>query len=230
MDKAGDSMGKVPVLNKIPRSMRLIVIIIILVIVFAAIAVGLPKGDDKPDGPSTLVVDDLEDFSWTSSAISGNLNEYGNAPFMLEDIMEANGTYFIDRIEATVTWTDEPDQRWAGRTRENQPDHFAIEITVGASNVSYTTTSEFVGNDPASKQGSVTHFLDMSMTNWTYTMIGNASGVEMPEDLLKGGVSVVVWMDEAEDLYATGPAAFKLNDVGNDYSLVITVSGKVLST
>ena len=229
LGKAGDSLGRVPVMKKVPRSMRLIVIIIILIVVFAAIAVGLPKGKDTPDGPSTLVIENLEEFTWTSSAITGNLNEYGSAPFNAEDFMEANGTYFIDRIEATVTWTDEPDQRWAGRTRENRPDHFAIEITAGMSNDTYSTISGFVGNDPSSKQGSVNHFLEMSSSNWTFVMIGNVSGIDLPDDLLMGGVFVVVWMDEAEDLYASGPGAFKLNDVGNDFSLVFTVSGKILA-
>jgi hypothetical protein len=226
MGKAGDSLGKYPVIKKVPRSMRLVVIILILVIIVAAIAVGLPKGDDTPDGPKVLVIDNLEDFSWTSSAITGNLPEFSSFPFMLEDLMEANGTYFIDRLEATVTWTDEPDQRWGGRIRVNAPDHFAIEFVVGG-NIS--SKSDFVGNDPDSKQGSVSHYLEMSSTNFTFVMMGNASGVEIPEDVLMGGIDVVVWLDEAEDLYASGPAAIKLNDVGNDYSLVITVSGKVLS-
>ena len=229
MGKAGDSLGKVPVFKKLPRSMRFVVLILILIILISVIAVGLPKGKDTPDGPTTLVVDNLEDFTWTSSAITGNLNEFGNAPFNAKDFMDANGTYFIDRIEATVTWTDEPDQTWMGRTRENLPDHFAIEIFTGEGNLSYSTTSELVGNDAGSKQGSVNHILELSASNFTFVMMGNASGIELPDDLLMGGVSVIVWMGEAEDLYASGPAAFKLNDVGNDFSLIFTVSGKLLA-
>ena len=226
MGKAGDSLGKVPVMNKVPRSMRFIVLIVILVVVIAAIAVGLPKGDDGPTAPSTLVVDDLEDYSWTSASIDGTVNEFSSASFNLADFIDSNGTLFIDKIDVTVTWTDEPDQTWMGRTRENLPDHIAVEILVGEGTESFSVISEFGGNAPGSKQGTVIQSMDLSSTNFTFVMMGNATGVDLPDGLLMGGINIIVWMDEAEDLYASGPAAFKLNDTGNAFSLTITISGK----
>ncbi|NIP34114.1 MAG: hypothetical protein GWN18_04145, partial [Thermoplasmata archaeon] len=49
-----------------------------------------------------------------------------------------------------------------------------------------------------------------------------------PEGVFDLPIDLYIIMGEAGDLYASGPAAFKLNDFGNDYTLTVSVTGKVV--
>ncbi len=223
--KAGDSMGKIPVMNKVPRSLRLVVFLLVIVIILAVILVAIPSKEAPPERPKTLNIDKLDDFSWsTPQPISGQLAEFSSTSFALEDEL-SNGTIFVERIDLHLEWQDEPDQRWAGRTRYNHPDNFALEINTS---MNVSAMSDFVGNDPNSKQGTLDLSLDVGTSEYTYILLGNGTDVNLPEGVLIADVNIIVHLDEAEDLYADGPAAFKLNDTGNAFSLTISVTGKVI--
>ena len=226
MSKGGEKMDKVPLINKAPRSMRLVLVIIIVVVLIVAVSAGVMMmgGDDKP-GPSTNKIDPakLEDFDLTTT-ITGSASEFQTIMWTLNTMVEGNGTVLVDGITMSLEWQDEPDQTWAGRVRENSPDSFQLQIDIGTGN--YTVESEMTPNDAGSKQGSVMLNLDMASTNYTYVMVGNASDLDLPEGVVDLGVDLYVVMGEAGDLYASGPAAIKLNDFGNDYTLTVTMTGK----
>jgi hypothetical protein len=228
--KAGDSMGKYPVFNKIPKALRLLfVLVLVLIVVLAVWAVAALPGDDGgPSGPKTLDVTKLDDFSWDSGPITAYLNEFQSAPYRLADIESwpTNGTVFIESVDAYLEWQDEPNSRFLGRERINYPDHFAIEINA-SSNASMMGT--FAGNDVNTKQGSTQLSLAFSAVGYDYVAVGNTTGVNLPEGVLIEDVFVIVHMDEAENMRADGPAQFLLNDFGNDYTLNIHVTGKVIS-
>ncbi len=230
MSKGGEKMDKVPLVNKVPRSMRvLFVIVIIVVLVAAFVAVGMLMGkDDKPPSTNNNVInpDKLEDFSWSSGPISSSASEFQQIQTPLDSIMSGNGTVLVDAITMSLEWQDEPDQTWAGRLRVNSPDSFQLRIDIGTGN--YTVESEMTPNDASTKQGSVSLALDMSSTNFTYVVVGNASSAKMPEGVFDLPIDLYIVMGEAGDLYAEGPAMFKLNDFGNDYTLTVTVEGKVI--
>ena len=226
LDKSGQSMDKVPGLNKIPRSLRIVAVIIVLILLVAIIAVAWPSGPAPSEKPTTIDPAKLEDFSDDLGPTDGQLTEYQDTSVPLDQIMPANGSYLVDSIEATLTWTDEPDQTWAGRTRVNSPDSFQLVIDIGNGN--FTVESDMTPNDAGSKQGSVSISLDMAATNFTYLVIGNASGDMLPDDVTDLPVVIHIYMGEAGDLYASGPALFKLNDTGNTFSLMVSVSGKQL--
>jgi hypothetical protein len=229
MNKGGEKMEKVPVLNKVPKSMRLLVVIIILVVVIAAISVGVMMrgGDDKtPPDTNKINPAKLEDFNWPSPPQMGTASEFGQTQWALETMIEGNGTILVDSISMTLEWQDEPDQTWAGRNRENSPDSFQLRIDIGGGN--FSIESPMTPNDAGSKQGSVSLDLDMASTNFTYVLLGNATDMEFPEDVFDLPIDLYIIMGEAGDLYASGPAAFKLNDTGNDYTLTVTVGGKVI--
>ena len=229
MSKGGGKMDKVPGINKVPKSMRvLVVLLIVVVIVLAVTAIALMGGsDDKPDpGINTLNPTKLDDYDWSSGPSAGTASEFSETTMTLDTLIGENNTVLVDSITVTLEWQDEPDQTWAGRVRENSPDSFQLRIDVGNGN--FTVESEMTSNDAGSKQGSVSLTMDMGLSNFTYVVVGNVTDVELPDDITDMGVNLVVIMGEAGDLYASGPAAFKLNDFGNDYTLTVTVSGKVV--
>ncbi len=228
MGKGGEKMDKVPVINKVPRSMRvLFVILIVVVLVVAIVAVGMMMGgDDSPNGgPKKIDPAKLEDFTWSSGPLTGSASEFQTVQMPFDSMLTANDTILVDSISMSLEWQDEPDQTWAGRLRVNSPDSFQLRIDIGSGN--YTVESEMTPNDAGSKQGNVALSLDLASTNFTYIMVGNAS-MELPEGVFDLPIDLYIIMGEAGDLYATGPAAFKLNDFGNDYTLTVTVTGKVI--
>jgi hypothetical protein len=221
-------MDKVPVINKVPRSMRvLLVLIIIVVVVLSVVAIGMMGGDGPSGdgGDKTVNVAKLDDFDWSSGQLSGSASEFQTIQMTMDSMLTGNGTVLVDGISMSLEWQDEPDQTWAGRVRENSPDSFQLMIDIGGGN--YTVESEMTPND-ASKHGSVSLDLDMSSTNFTYVMVGNSTGMDLPEDVFDLPIDLYIIMGEAGDLYASGPAAFKLNDFGNDYTLTVSVTGKVI--
>jgi hypothetical protein len=229
MSKGGEKMDKVPGINKIPRSMRLLFVIIIVVVLLAAIiGVAMMMGGDEKPGPSTNNIDPakLEDFTWSSGPTTGTASEFQAIQMSLDGMLEGNGTVLVDGISLALEWQDEPDQTWAGRVRENSPDSFQLMIDIGTGN--YTVESQMTPNDAGSKQGNVALALDMASTNFTYVAIGNTTGLDLPEGVFDLPIDIFVIMGEAGDLYASGPAAFKLNDFVNDYTLTVSVTGKVI--
>jgi hypothetical protein len=230
MGKGGEKMDKVPLINKVPRSMRVLFVIIIIVVLIAVfVAVGMMMGgeDKAPDtNNNTINPDKLDDFDWSSGPISGTAAEFQSIQMPLDSILGGNGTVLVESISLSLEWQDEPDQTWAGRLRVNSPDSFQLRIDIGSGN--YTTESEMTPNSESSKQGSVSLSLDMSTTNFTYVMVGNASTAKMPEGVYDLPIDLYIIMGEAGDLYAQGPAAFKLNDTGNEYTLTVSVMGKIV--
>lgn len=228
MTKGGDKMDKVPGINKVPKSMRvLVVILIVVVLILAVSAIALMGGNGDKPGPDIKKLDPakMEDFS-SSDPFPGSASEFSETTMTLDAVVGENQTILVDTITMTLEWQDEPDQTWAGRVRENSPDSFQLRIDVG--NGSYTVESEMTANDVGSKQGIVSLTMDMGLSNFTYVVVGNVTDADLPEDITDMGVNLVIIMGEAGDLYASGPAAIKLNDFGNDYTLTVSVTGKVI--
>jgi hypothetical protein len=229
MTKGGEKMDKVPGINKIPRSMRLIVVIIIVVVLLVAVVgVAMMMGGKEQPPVNNNKIDPakLEDFTWSSGPTTGSASEFQQIQMSLDGMLEGNGTVLVSGISMFLEWQDEPDQTWAGRVRENSPDSFQLMIDIGTGN--YTTESQMTPNDAGSKQGSVSLALDMASTNFTYVATGNTTGMDMPEGVFDLPIDLYIIMGEAGDLYASAPAAFKLNDFGNDYTLTVSVTGKVI--
>jgi hypothetical protein len=137
----------------------------------------------------------------------------------------SNGTYFISEVTATLIWQDEPDQRQLGRMRYNEPDNFQLEIN---SSANASKRSEVVGNDPTTKAGKIGP-ITMSVSDgaYTYIVLGNSTGLQLPSVATTGNITIIVYLYEAEDLYAQGPAGLKWNDFGNDFTLSVSIKGKV---
>lgn len=231
MDKGGDSLGKVPGIKRIPKSLRVIaVLLIVVLIVLAGVAIAMSLGGDEDTGPKppkTLNVDTLDDWSWSSGPIDGEMTENTDSTMDLETLtgFPTNATIFIDSITMTLEWTDEPDQRWMGRVRVNNPDSFAVEINTS---LNLSSESAMTPNSEADKEGSVTTTLAVS-GDVGYIMFGNATGLKLPEDVVTSIINLVIYMGEAGNYYAEGPAAFGLHDYGNIYTLTVTCSGKSLA-
>jgi hypothetical protein len=224
------ALGKMKGVGKLPkRTLMILAVVVVAIVIVGIAAVALSGGEKKPSGGGGINIAKLEDWSAEMPAIAQNLAE-GSATqpnsvtFDIGDLLgeNATGLYFITDIEASLSWTDEPNQRWAGRTRINQPDNFQLEIN---STVNASAKSEVKANDVSSKQGSIALSLTIS-GDYSYVVVGNLTDMNLPEEASKGDITVVVYLYEAEDLYASGPAAFKLNDLGNDFTLTIKVKGK----
>ncbi|NIS19166.1 MAG: hypothetical protein GWN89_04285 [Thermoplasmata archaeon] len=206
--------------------MIVIIVVVILMSVSAVMFLSLLEKSltDEGDG---LNIAKLDDFTWSSGPVQGSASEFSETVLTLDSVMDHNQTVLVDMIMMELEWQDEPDQTWAGRVRENSPDSFQLMMDLGEGY--YQVGSEMTPNDAGSKQGSVTLALDVSMSNYTYVLVGaDPTGLDLPLNVTDMGVSLVIIMGEAGDLYATGPAMFKLNDFGNDYTLTVTVTGKVI--
>ncbi|MCJ2540567.1 MAG: hypothetical protein LN414_04790 [Candidatus Thermoplasmatota archaeon] len=228
MSKGGEKMDKIPLINKAPRSMRLILVIIIVVVLIVAVsAVVMMMGGDDKSGPSTNKIDPakLEDWSWDLGAIVQSfLNEGSAESFSIGDMIETNGTVLVDSIEVTITWTDEPDGSVGPRAKTNEPDTFMVEVNSSA-NVS--AMSQEMSNTHGSSQ-SIILSLDVGTSEFSYLVLGNLSDVKLPDDVVVSDLNVIVYMVEAGDHHSS-PELLFLNDLGNDYSIEISLSGKVIS-
>lgn len=232
MEKGGDSLGKVPGIKRVPKSMRVFVVVLIVVlVVLAGVAIAFSLGGDEDTGPKppkVLNVDALDDWSWSSGPIDGQMSEFSDTTMAMEDLegFPTNGTIFISSITMMLEWQDEPDDRWAGRTRYNEADYFAVEVN---SSLGVGAASELTGNDESSKQGSVSVTMNVEGdTSFAYLLLGNVTDLRLPDTIASASVDLIIHMDEAGDLYASGPAMFKLNDFGNAYTLTVTCTGKIL--
>lgn len=233
MSKGGEKMDKVPVFNKIPKSFRLLVVLLIVVVVIIAgvsIAFWGGGGDGSPDngGGKTINPAKLSDWEWTPPGgimQQPLLNEGSAAPFSLSSLIATNGTVFVDYVEVTITWQDEPDGSIGPRQKENEPDTFQLEINSSA-NVS--AMSQEVSNTHGST-ATITLSLDIgSMSDYSYLVIGNVSDdAKLPDDVMESDINIIVHMINAGDHHSS-PEFLYINDFGNDYTLEIKVSGKEL--
>ncbi len=233
---AGEAPEAPPTPALAKKSVIWIVLAIVIVVAASAGAFLMLRGGgggDGDDGDGGNDFESLDDFTWTSPAISDYLNEGTSSepntmPYNLEAMLsgESGGVILIEEVTATLTWQDEPDQRQLGRMRINHPDNFQIEIVVDGSPV---VSSSITANDISSKQGTIDPIvMNASMLGFPYVADVSWDGAyDLPEEL--GYVSIEVWVNlyEAEDLMADGPAALLWIDGGNNYTLEITVTGKI---
>jgi len=225
------ALGKMKGVGKLPKKTLMIIGLVVVVVIAAVVVVAVSGGEKKPSGGGGIDIATLDDWSTelpvppAQTLTEGDATTPNSVTFNIADLLgeNATGIYFITNIEATLTWTDEPDRRWAGRTRVNQPDNFQLEINT---TVNASAMSEVMGNDLNSKQGSISLGLAISSSDYTYVVVGNSTDMSLPPEASMGDVTVVVYLYEAEDMYASGPAAFKLNDTGNAFTLTISVKGK----
>jgi hypothetical protein len=227
LGKGGEKMDKVPVFNKIPKSMRLIVVLLIVVVLIVAfVGIGMMGGDDKPPTPNGKTINPakLDDWSWPSGVLSQSLlNEGTTQTFSIGGMLPANGTMLVDFIEVTITWQDEPDGSVGPRQKTNEPDTFQLEVNSSA-NVS--GISQETSNSHGSSQ-SITLSVDVGASGFSYLALGNVSDVKLPPDVVVSDLNVMVHMIVAGDHHSS-PEIVYINDFGNDYSIEITLSGKVI--
>lgn len=224
LDKSGASMDKVPGVNKIPRSARVLVLIIAVVLIVSIIAISWPSGEKPPELPDTVNVAKLEDWSWTSGSTQGEfLNEGTTLTQALSSMIEGNGTIFIEMVEVTITWQDEPDGSIGPRQKENQPDTFQLEIN---STINASAMSEEMSNTHGASQ-SISVFVDIADSGYSYLVIGNTTGIKLGDDVTPGEINIIVHMIVAGD-HTSSPQILIINDFGNDYTIEISVNGKVI--
>jgi len=227
LTKGGEKMDKVPGINKIPKSSRLIVVLLIFVVLIVAVAlISMTGGEDKPPDIGTKNIDPakLDDWSWTSGALDQTLLNEGSAqPFSMGTMIETNGTVFVDHIEVTITWTDEPDGSVGPRQKTNEPDTFQLEVNSSA-NVS--ALSEEASNVHGSS-ATITLTLDVGTSDYSYLVLGNVSDAKLPDDVAVSDINVIVYMVVAGDHHSS-PEFLYLNDFGNEYTIEITLAGKVI--
>jgi len=227
---AAERLDKVPIINKVPKSMRVLVVVLIVALLVIAVSsaaffgsvLSAFKESQGADGNS-INPEKLEDFSWSSDPIHGSMSEYQESMMPLSSML-SNRSVMVDAVGMHLEWVDEPDQTWAGRNRENSPDSFQLRIEIGAESFE----SEMTPNGESNKEGSVDIQVFTGSANYTYVVVGNSSGLQLPEGVGEVSIDLYIVMGEAGDLYASGPALFKLNDLGNDYTLTVYVTGKVL--
>jgi hypothetical protein len=233
LGKGGEKMDKVPVFNKVPSSLRILLVLLIVVLVVVAawgiMSIMGGNGGSKED-PNVLDPRKLDEYADSGSPISDYLNEYTNYTTSLGEVMGGNGTFLAETVSLTLDWTDEPDTTELGRVRENQPDNFQLEINVGW-NETWTVQSGIVPNTRSSSGGSGQIVLDVDIGSLVngYVAVGNMSGKYIPDEVIYlDSINIVVYLHEAEDKYASGPAALLWNDFGNDFSLAVSVTGLVV--
>ena len=225
------ALGTVKGVGKLPkRTLMILAVVVVAIVIVGIAAVALSGGEKKPSGGGGIDIAKLGDWSLDLAPITqyqdeGTATVPTSVTFDIADLLgeNATGVYFITDIEAQLTWTDEPDQRWLGRTRVNGPDTFQLEIN---STVNASAKSEMKANDASSKQGSIPLSMAVSAGEFTYIAIGNSTDMDYPVEVATGDITVVVYMYEAQNLYASGPAVLGLNDFGNEFTLTIKLKGK----
>lgn len=228
----GEKMDKWPLFNRLPRDLRgpLFAIIVVLLVMAAFSIAGMVGNGDEQSDPNILNPRKLDEYSDSGSPISDYLDEFTSYSTTLGDVMSRNGTFLVGVVTLTLDWTDEPDSTELGRVRENQPDNFQLEVNVGG-NETWTVQSAIVPNSRSSSGGSGQIMLDVNISSLVngYVAVGNMSGKYIPDEVIYAdSINIVVYLYEAEDKYASGPAALKWNDVGNDFSLSVSVSGLIV--
>lgn len=224
LDKSGESMDKVPGVNKIPRSARVLVLIIAVVLIVAIIAIAWPSGDKPDPEPDTVNVAKLEDWSWAPGSTQGDfLNEGTSTTLTLASLIEGNGTIFIETVDVTITWQDEPDGSIGPRQKENQPDTFQLEIN---STANVSALSEEMSNTHGSSQ-SISLSINIADSGYDYLVMGNTTGIKLGDDVTSGDINIIINMIVAGD-HTSSPQLLIINDFGNDYTIEISVSGKII--
>ncbi len=222
LDKSGESMDKVPGVNKIPRSARVLVLLIAVILIVAIIAISWPSGDKPVVEPDHVDVAKLEDWSWSSGITQAEfLNEGTTFTHTLASMIEGNGTIFIERIDVTITWQDEPDGSIGPRQKVNQPDTFQLEIN---STINVSAMSEEMSNAHGTSQ-TITIFVDIDDSGYTYLVMGNTTDLKLGDDVIMGDINIMVHMIVAGN-HSNPPELLLINDVGNDYSIEISATGK----
>jgi hypothetical protein len=224
LDKTGESMDNVKGINKIPRSMRVLVLLVAVILIGAIIWIAWPSGDEPTPEPDTVNIDQLEDWSWSSgSSQVPLLNEGSTGTHALSALIDANTTVFIESVDVTITWTDEPDGSIGPRQKENQPDTFQLEINSSASD-NMSAMSEEISNTHGTS-GTITVSINVADSGYSYLVMGNTTDLKLGDDVLTGDINVLVHMIVAGD-HTSQPQILIINDVGNEYSIDITVNGK----
>ncbi len=222
LDKSGESMDNVKGINKIPRSMRVLVLLVVVILLVAIIWVAWPSGDEPTPEPNTVNIDKLEDWSWSSGSAPADLLTEGlTDTYPLSALIDANTTVFIESVDVTITWTDEPDGSIGPRQKENQPDTFSLEIN---SSANISAMSEDISNSHGSS-GTITVSVDIADSGYSYLLIGNTTDLKLGDDVMTGDLNILVHMIVAGD-HTSQPQILIINDTGNDYSIEITVTGK----
>lgn len=222
LDKSGESLDKVPGVNKIPRSARVLVLLIAVILIVSIIWVAWPSGDEPVIEPDTVNVDKLEDWTWSSGSTQADvLNEGMTLTYALSAMIEGNGTIFIETVDVTITWTDEPDGSIGPRQKENQPDTFQLEIN---STANVSAMSEEMSNSHGASQ-SISLSVDIADSGYTYMVIGNTTDLKLGEDVVSGELNIIVHMIVAGD-HTSQPQLLIINDFGNDYTIEISATGK----
>jgi hypothetical protein len=223
LDKAGGSMDNVRGVNKIPRSARVIVLLVVFFLILAVILVAWPSGDNStiPE-PKTLDPAKLDDWSWSSGSTQADfVNEGGTGTHALSSLIEGNGTIFIERIDVTITWTDEPDGNIGPRQKENQPDTFKLEIN---SSFNVSAMSGEMSNAHGTSQ-TITLSADIADSGYTYLVMGNTTDLKLGDDVTMGDINIIVHMIIAGN-HSSPPELLLINDLGNDYTIEISATGK----
>jgi hypothetical protein len=224
LDKSGESMDKVPGVNKIPRSARVLVLLIAVILIVSVIAISWPSGDKPVVEPDHVDVTKLEDWSWSSGSTQGDfLNEGTTFTQALASMIEGNGTIFIERVDVTITWQDEPDGSIGPRQKQNQPDTFQLEIN---STINVSAMSEEMSNTHGASQ-TISVFVDIADSGYDYLVIGNTTGIKLGEDVTPGDINIIIHMIVAGD-HTSSPQILIINDFGNDYTIEISVTGKMI--
>ena len=229
---AGEKLDKVPVLNKVPTELRVaLVVVIVIIILMATIGIaGMVRTVEEPSDPNVLNSNKLDEFTGSGAPITDYLDEFTDYSTILYDVMGGNGTFLVGVVTLTLDWTDEPDTTELGRVRVNEPDNFQLELNIGGSE-NRTVQSEITGNSKASSGGSgqIVLSVDVGAMVNGYVAVGNMSGRYLADEVIYSDIIyLVVYLHEAEDKYASGPAALKWNDFGNEFTLSVSCSGLIV--
>lgn len=202
-----------------------IIIFVVLIVLIILLAVLWPRGGGDGNGngdPEDVRIEELPLFH--SSTTYGHYlsEEEGGFDLRAFDIMERGPTilYFIDRVDVTVTWTDEspPNLLWT-----NTPDEFDVSISdaLGLDN------PEDGGENPQGGQGSLEAIWS---TGGPWVALGSSDLVNWGDqdvivmfDLVS--VDILVNLVRAGDQVTL--AGRTQTDDGNAFTLTVTVSGHV---
>ena len=142
--------------------------------------------------------------------------EYINEGSLKNVLWQADGVWFIYKMELVLRWTDEtPYPR-----HSNMPDTF--EGAINASN------GEGVANQGSSSSSTLTGEMRTSIEFDQYILTSSITGVVLPPDVVVGSISVNITCLEAGDQVPVGVGVLTFNDDGNVMSGDLIVSYKRL--
>lgn len=207
-----------------PKDMGHLVKVVVMLVVINFVFLGFVMA--VTTGVGTSIWDDIDDTDgpageFIESEYSVEPGEgFGRQSYADEDTetvipfaMNISEGQYLKSITVTLTWQDEEDYRRVLRTFENEPDSFGLNVSL-APDPNDDTTTNLTGSAPMTEN---THGSPQTISvtvevkhQTTDSMNGN------------GTWEIIVMCGECKDKYAaTGPAALKYNDFGNDYDLVV---------